>query len=238
MSLLEQIIGANNRQSGVFLQRPIRNRLGINRRRIRTCRCDRCIPKNFCVFPCFTPFLILFLFALVVFLLGKVHLVTVLRIRWITTCAAFDICYSVQEVHITNGEVAQPQGNGDAIAASTEEQVAAIQAKLKGDLTYSIDEVPPWYNSILLGFQVCCKGKLHRKPKLSMFYMYVITGFFPWGGQGVPHPAKILPIPPSDTCPRFWTKACPPQPRFIPENLKNLNTFLCQIWLLLSSKVP
>ena len=46
MSLLEQIIGANNRQSGVFLQPPIRNRLGINRRRIRTCRCDQCIPIN------------------------------------------------------------------------------------------------------------------------------------------------------------------------------------------------
>ena len=45
MSLLEQIISANNRQSGVFLQPPIRNRLGINRRRIRTCRCDRCIPR-------------------------------------------------------------------------------------------------------------------------------------------------------------------------------------------------
>ena len=44
MSFLEQIIGANNRQSGVFLQPQIRNRLGINRRRIRTCRCDRCIP--------------------------------------------------------------------------------------------------------------------------------------------------------------------------------------------------
>ena len=46
MALLEQIIGANNRQSGVFLQPPIRNRLGINRRRIRTCRCDRCIPST------------------------------------------------------------------------------------------------------------------------------------------------------------------------------------------------
>ena len=35
-------------------------------------------------------------------------------------------------------------------------------------------------------------------------------GFFPGGTGGSPHPAKILPIPPSDTCPRFWTKACPP----------------------------
>ena len=67
----------------------------------------------------------------------------------------------------------------------------------------------------------------------------VDSGFFSWGDGGSPHPAKILPIPPSDTCPCFWTKACPPpQPRFVPENLKNLNTFLCQIWLILSSKVP
>ena len=65
--------------------------------------------------------------------------------------------YSLQGVHITNGEVAQPQANYDTMAANTEEQVAAIKAKLKGDLTYSIDEIPPWYNSILLGFQVRCK---------------------------------------------------------------------------------
>ena len=63
-----------------------------------------------------------------------------------------------------------------------------------------------------------------------------IAGFFSWGGS--PHLAKILPIPPSDTCPRFWTKACPPQPRFVPENLKILNTFLCQIWLLLIQLIP
>ena len=66
--------------------------------------------------------------------------------------------------------------------------------------------------------------------------------FFPGGGGGdcgvSPYPTKILSISPSDTCPRFWTEACPPQPRFVPENFKNLNTFLCQIWLILSSKVP
>ena len=71
--------------------------------------------------------------------------------------------------------------------------------------------------------------------------------FFPGGWEvpssgenfvNPPNPAKILSILPSDTCPHFWIKACPPQPRFVPENLKNLNTFLCQIWLLLSSKVP
>ena len=62
---------------------------------------------------------------------------------------------------------------------------------------------------------------------------------FSWGGLGGPPiRRKFCQSPPSDTCPRFWTKACPPQLRFVPENLKNLNTFLCQIWLLLSSKVP
>ena len=50
-----------------------------------------------------------------------------------------------------------------------------------------------------------------------------------WGGP--PIRRKICQSPPSDTCPHFWTKAGPPQPRFVPENLKNLNTFLCQIWL-------
>ena len=34
--------------------------------------------------------------------------------------------------------------------------------------------------------------------------------------------------------PPFWTASR----GSFPENLKNLNTFLCQIWLLLSSKVP
>ena len=72
-----------------------------------------------------------------------------------------------------------------------------------------------------------------KKPILILIlvrYRGSVQGFFPGGTGGVPHPVKILPIPPpSDTCPRFWTKACPPQPRFVPENLKNLNTFLCQI---------
>ena len=33
------------------------------------------------------------------------------------------------------------------------------------------------------------------------------------GTGGSPHPAKILPIPPSDKSPRFWTKVCPPPSR-------------------------
>ena len=79
-------------------------------------------------------------------------------------------------------------------------------------------------------------GRWCTPSKVS--WIGIIQGFFSGGATGSPHLAKILPIPPSDTCPRFWTKGCPPpQPRFVPENLKNLNTFLCQIWLLLSSKV-
>ena len=64
--------------------------------------------------------------------------------------------------------------------------------------------------------------------------------FFPGGTGGFPPSGEnFANSPTSDTCPRFWTKACPPpQPRFVPENLKNSSTFLCQIWLLLSSKVP
>ena len=50
------------------------------------------------------------------------------------------------------------------------------------------------------------------------------------GGLGEHHPAKILRIPPHPTLvPVFGPKLVPPQPRFVPENLKNLNTFLCQI---------
>ena len=60
-------------------------------------------------------------------------------------------------------------------------------------------------------------------------------GFFPggdWGGS--PHPTKILPIPPpSDTCPRFWTKTCSPPAEVRPRKFEkfkyifvsNLTTF-------------
>ena len=74
---------------------------------------------------------------------------------------------------------------------------------------------------------------------VSVFCVYM-HGFFSLGGTGgSPIRWKFCQSPPSDTCPRFWTKACPPpQPRFVPKNLKHLNTFLCQIWLLLSSTVP
>ena len=40
----------------------------------------------------------------------------------------------------------------DLTGAKAEAQ--EILKKLKGDLTYSISEIPPWYTSILLGFQV------------------------------------------------------------------------------------
>ena len=47
--------------------------------------------------------------------------------------------------------------------------------------------------------------------RLITSLILTLQGFF-LGGP--PHPAKILPIPPpSDTCPRFWTKACPPPSR-------------------------
>ena len=61
------------------------------------------------------------------------------------------------------------------------------------------------------------------------------------GGWGVPPSGKNFANPPPHPTlvPVFGPRLVPPpQPRFVPENLKNLNTFLCQIWLLLSSKVP
>ena len=62
--------------------------------------------------------------------------------------------------------------------------------------------------------------------------------FFLGGTGGSPIRQKFCQSPHPTLVPIFWTKACPPPAEVVPENLKNLNTFLCQIWLLLSSKVP
>ena len=73
-----------------------------------------------------------------------------------------------------------------------------------------------------------------RIKNLTIKNIMIFQGFFPGGTGGVsPSGENFANSPPSDTCPHFWTKACPPQPRYVSENLKNLNTFLCQNWLLL-----
>ena len=70
------------------------------------------------------------------------------------------------------------------------------------------------------------------------FFLHPPQGFF-LGGWGVsPIRQKFCQSPHLTLVPVFGPRLVPPQPRFVPENLKNLNTFLCQIWLLLSSKVP
>ena len=49
------------------------------------------------------------------------------------------------------------EGHGKTNGVSHEGQgteVEEIMAKLKGDLTYAITDIPPWYTSIILGFQV------------------------------------------------------------------------------------
>ena len=54
--------------------------------------------------------------------------------------------------------------------------------------------------------------------------------FFPGGTGGVPPSGENFANPPHPTLvPVFGPRLVPPQPRFVPENLKNLNTFLCQI---------
>ena len=64
---------------------------------------------------------------------------------------------------------------------------------------------------------------------------YPGTGFFPGGS---PHPAKILPIPPYPTLVSiFGPRLVPPPAEVRPRQFEKY-TFLCQIWLLLSSKVP
>ena len=60
-------------------------------------------------------------------------------------------------------------------------------------------------------------------------------GFFSWGGDwgGPPSWRKFCQSPPSDTCPRFWTKACPPPAEIRPRKFEkfkyifvsNLTTF-------------
>ena len=60
-------------------------------------------------------------------------------------------------------------------------------------------------------------------------YSHTFTqDFFFLGG---PPSGKNFVNPQSNTSPRLWTEACSPQPWFVHENLNNLNTFLCQIWL-------
>ena len=63
-------------------------------------------------------------------------------------------------------------------------------------------------------------------------------GFFPEGMGGSPIWQKFCQSHPIWHLSQFLDRGFSPQPRFFPENLKNLNTFLCQIWLLFSSKVP
>ena len=61
----------------------------------------------------------------------------------------------------------------------------------------------------------------------------VRQGFFPGGDWGSPIQRKFCQSPPSDTCPRFWTKACPPPAEVRPPKFEkfkyifvsNLTTF-------------
>ena len=59
-------------------------------------------------------------------------------------------------------------------------------------------------------------------------HMVLDAGFF-LGGWGVPHPAKILPIPPIQHLSPFLDQGLSPAAEVRPRKLKNLNTFLCQI---------
>ena len=74
--------------------------------------------------------------------------------------------------------------------------------------------------------------KIPRTHANLTLFQHFRQGFFSWGGTGA-HLAKILSAPPHLTLvPIFGPRLVPPpQPRFIPENLTNLNTFLCQKFL-------
>ena len=61
-------------------------------------------------------------------------------------------------------------------------------------------------------------------------------GFFPGGTGGPPIRRKFYQSPHPTLVPVLDQGLSPPQPRFVPENLKNLDTFLCQIWLTFKLK--
>ena len=68
----------------------------------------------------------------------------------------------------------------------------------------------------------------------SSRYLPTSQGFFRVG-LGVPPSSENFVNPsPIRHLSLFLDQGLSPQPRFVPENLKNLNTFLCQSWLLLS----
>ena len=111
-------------------------------------------------------------------------------------------------------------------------------------------------------FRISITQNFHQSPKISLmivsqWYYFIMStewltliinymiyhqcqhqSFFLGGTGGPPIRWKFCQSPHPTPVPVFGPRLVPTQPRFIPENLKNLNTFLCQIWLLLSSKVP
>ena len=108
------------------------------------------------------------------------------------------------------------------------------------DLSYVL-QYPTWFNSttkscLILGMNDWI-GIFRILPgNHFQFYAPAVldlkAGFLP-GGWGSPHPTKILTIPPSDTCPHFWTMACPPPAEVRPRKFEkfkyifvsNLTTF-------------
>ena len=63
----------------------------------------------------------------------------------------------------------------------------------------------------------------------SNLTLNVYHGFFLGRGLGVPHLGKSLVNHPHPTLVPVFGPRLAPQPRFVPENLKNLDTFLCQV---------
>ena len=49
---------------------------------------------------------------------------------------------------------------------------------------------------------------------------------FSWGDWGPPIQRKLCQSPPSDTCPRFWTKACPPPAEVSPRKSEKFKYIL------------
>ena len=76
-------------------------------------------------------------------------------------------------------------------------------------------------NCVELGIFLCTFG-VPQKYLQGGYYTFTVTvaGFFFFfsGGPGVPPSGKnFVNPPPSDTCPHFWTKACPPSQGLSPK---------------------
>ena len=72
------------------------------------------------------------------------------------------------------------------------------------------------FNSIIIHTYMYLYIYIYKAVHVGPMY----SGFFPGGLGGPPIRRKFCQSPPSDTCPRFWTKACPPPAEVRPQKVE------------------